>query len=281
MDLRPVLATDAARIAQAALFARCFPQATHLDAAYLQWLYAANPAGDAHGVEAWDGERLAAHYACIPAPVVLGGAPVRALLSLNTATDPDYQGRGLFVRLAEATYAQAADAGIACVFGVANAQSTPGFLRKLGFTLVGPLECRVGFGRLRGVDLIRAHEQAAFRREWDATALAWRAANPARPLRASTLPGGGTAWVADTGRAGMLAWAELPLPPPADSRTAPWRPRVFLGAMPTVAGRLRGDVSVPMRLRPSPLNLIVRDLRGFAAPSRDDVFFSFLDFDAF
>jgi hypothetical protein len=97
MELRPVFATDAARRAQAALFA----QAAHLDAAYLHWLYAANPAGHVHGVEAREGDRLAAHDACIPVPVRLRGEPVRALPPLGTATDRDIQGRGLFVRLAE------------------------------------------------------------------------------------------------------------------------------------------------------------------------------------
>lgn len=263
------------------MFARCFPGAHHLDANYLQWLYAANPAGTAQGVEAWDGERLVAHYTCIPAPVRRDGTVGRGLLSLNTATDPEYQGRGLFVRLAEATYAQAADAGFDCVFGVANAQSTPGFLRKLGFSLVGPLDCRIGWGRLRGVDIGRAVDAAAFRREWDAALLAWRAANPARAVRVAALRAGGSAWCADTGRAGLLAWAERPEAAPADAARAPSRPRVFLGKLPAAAGRLRGDLPVPMRWRPSPLNLIVRDLRGGPAPDPDAVFFDFLDFDAF
>ena len=54
---------------------------------------------------------LAAHYVVLPIRAAVGGQPVAAALSLNTATHPDYQRRGLFVRLAEATYEMARGAG--------------------------------------------------------------------------------------------------------------------------------------------------------------------------
>ena len=86
------------------LFAACFPGASHYKAEYLRWLYRANPAGAVVGFDAWDGEILAAHYACVPARMLIGGRACRALLSLNTATHPSYQGKGLFTKLAAATY---------------------------------------------------------------------------------------------------------------------------------------------------------------------------------
>jgi GNAT superfamily N-acetyltransferase len=271
----PALLAEYAR-----LFAACFPQATHLDATYLQWLYAANPAGPVVGFDAWDGDRLAAHYACVPARMRWDAVPRRALLSLNTATHPDYQGQGLFTKLAEATYAAAAEAGFALVHGVANANSTPGFVKKLGFHLVGPLDSLVGVGRLRGVDLARAAE-APFRRDWSPAELRWRCANPARPVRVSALADGSTGYSAPTGKPGMSAWMQLPGPPPDDAAPAPWGARVFLGLFPAGAGRPRTYAPLPQRLRPSPLNLIVRDLRGDVRVQPADVSFGFLDFEAF
>jgi GNAT superfamily N-acetyltransferase len=275
------IGTSPAQLAHyARLFAACFPRATHLDEAYLDWLYAANPAGPVLGFDAWDGERLAAHYACIPVRVQWDGAPRRALLSLNTATHPDYQGQGLFTKLADATYAAATEAGFALVHGVANANSTPGFVRKLGFHVVEPLDSLVGVGRLSGVDLARTRE-AAFRRDWSPAELRWRCANPARPVRVSALADRSAGYSAPTGKPGLSAWMQLPAPPVEDSAPPPWGARVFLGLFPAGSGRPRKYFPLPQRLRPSPLNLIVRDLRGSARVAPGSVSFGFLDFDAF
>src|SRR5215467_4083405 len=78
---------------------------------YLQWLYRDNPCGHVVGFNAYAGDELAAHYATIPVEATLDGAPARGLLSLNTATHPTHQGKGLFTRLAERTYARASELG--------------------------------------------------------------------------------------------------------------------------------------------------------------------------
>jgi GNAT superfamily N-acetyltransferase len=275
------IGTSPTQLAQhARLFAACFPLASHLDATYLEWLYAANPAGPVLGFDAWEGDRLAAHYACIPVRLQWDGAPRWALLSLNTATHPDFQGQGLFTKLAEATYAAAAEDGFALVHGVANANSTPGFVRKLGFHVVAPLDSLVGVGSLSGVDLEKA-AAAPFRRLWSPAELRWRCANPARPVRVSALRDGSAGYSAPTGTPGLSAWMQLPAPPVDATAPAPWGGRVFLGLFPAGSGRPRAYFPLPQRLRRSPLNLIVRDLRGSARVDAGGVSFGFLDFDAF
>ena len=212
LEFRPS-GTDASLLAAyEALFSACFPDAGHLRGDYLRWLYRDNPAGVVVGTDAWDGPRLAAHYACIPAAAGLEGRDRTVLLSLNTATHPDYQGRGLFTRLAEATYDAGERYGHALVYGVANANSTPGFLRKLGFSLAGPLDARVGAGRLDaagGREAEDAARNASFLRRWPAAELAWRVANPVRPWRHGRLRDGTLAAWSPTGTAGISAWSEL------------------------------------------------------------------------
>lgn len=268
-----------------ALFRLCFPGADHLDAAYLQWLYAANPDGTVVGFDAWDGATLVAHYVCIPARAVIGGESCRVLLSLNTATAPAWQGQGLFTRLAALTYERATAEGFRAVYGVANANSTPGFLRKLGFTLVRPLEARLGLGRLfeddggmkGGFDL----GSLDFRREWSAAALAWRQANPLAAVSTRTCHGR-AAFFARTRWPLLTACAELPAPAVADGGPAPTPFRVFLGTVPEGLRLRRTWWRIPAFLKPSPLNLIYRDLQqpGFA-PAAGRSLVSFLDFDAF
>lgn len=281
MELSPVGLDDAHLRQYAGLFSACFPDANHLDEPYLRWLYRENPAGTVVGFDAWEDGRLAAHYACVPASVRVAGAPRRALLSLNTATHPDFQGRGLFTRLAEQTYARGEALGHHLVYGVANANSTPGFLRKLGFSLVTPLDAWIGLGRLRGFDWDQV-AAADFARTWPGEELAWRLRNPARPVRSVAVADGSTGFLAASGKPGIAAWAQLPgdLATSARGRGG-FGARVFLGKLPGRKTPAGAYASIPHFLRPSPLNLIVRGLGAPVALDAGRLSFSFLDFDAF
>lgn len=265
------------------LFSACFPNAGKLgDASYLDWLYRQNPLGEAVGFNAVDGGRLAAHYICTRALVELDGVATPALLSLNTATHPDFQGRGLFTRLAELTYAAGAAEGAGLVYGVANANSTPGFVRKLGFQLVQPLESRVGVGPLGRFDWSQMAAASRFRQRWTADYLRWRCSNPANPVRVASVESDRIGLVAATGRPLLQAWAEIPRAEGAIEREV-GTPlcRVWLGLMPPGHGRFGLYPELPARLRPSPLNLIFRPLSGQPVLNAGESLFSFLDFDAF
>lgn len=284
MEFRPSSTSPESLAKYAALFRACFPTATHLDETYLAWLYAGNPAGDVVGMDAWSDGLLAAHYVCVPAQACIAGAPARVLLSLNTATHPDFQGKGLFTRLAEQTYAMGAERGFAAVYGVANANSTPGFVRKLGFTLLTPLDARIGLGRIDRMGPGAQLQHSMFHRSWDAAGLRWRCANPARPYRIHGLGADGLAASAATGKPGIRAWAELPpVAGVAGAEPFPLAPRLHLGLRPRAHGR-RGLAwaDIPARFRSSPLNLIFRRLQDTVImPDRQSIYFGVLDFDAF
>jgi GNAT superfamily N-acetyltransferase len=277
--------TDADALkAYADLFRDCFPQAHHLTPVYLEWLYALNPAGTVVGMDAMDGDRLAAHYVCIPAPVRLFGEERRALLSLNTATHPAYQGKGLFTTLAQKTYAEAADLGYTAVFGVANANSTPGFIRKLGFQAVTSLDARLGMGRLIDVDWDAVATEAEFRRDWTSRDLAWRVASPANQLLVTSASATSTGLFTRTDRKMIDVWGEteLTLPAVPSPQRRPSLLRLFLGKYPAGTASYRRSAAIPSSLRPSPLNLIYRDLRNDGAKvNADRVCFNFFDFDAY
>jgi GNAT superfamily N-acetyltransferase len=283
MRITPIQ-NDAATLAQyVALFAACFPGTGKFTPDYLTWLYTANPDGPAVGMDAWDGERLAAHYVCIPARAWVEGSEVLVLLSLNTATHPDYQGKGLFTKLATATFEFGAAAGFDGVYGVANANSTPGFVRKLGFQLVRPLEARVGLGTLSHGPKAPA-AQLSFERSWTPEALAWRCANPHSRVHRRTT-GTREQFYAPAFGLSVPAYAELAtsvaMPAAGD---APFLSplRLLIGLAPDANAGWWNYASIPQRLRPSPLNLIYRSNTARVAaldPAR--IQFSFLDFDAY
>ena len=282
MRFAPVEFDQRALAGYNALFRTCFPGTDKFTTAYLDWLYARNPDGPAFGFDAWEGDVLAAHYVCIPARASIEGRVVRVLLSLNTATHPHFQGQGLFTKLAAMTYEAAAASGYDSVYGVANANSTPGFVRKLGFQLVRPLEALVGVGRVGNKNAPAV--QPAFERVWSDEALAWRSASPANPVRRRPR---GEVWQFHAQAIGpwVSAYAQLtpgtPLTlPPAHGPAGPLR--LYLGLLPDVERRFPGYIEIPKRFRPSPLNLIYRSLSAPGNqldPSR--IRFSFLDFDAY
>lgn len=59
--------------------------------------------------------------------------------SLDTITDIDYRGKGLFIKLAKDVYQKAADDGVALVYGFPNGNSIHGFKSKLEWEVLDPV----------------------------------------------------------------------------------------------------------------------------------------------
>ncbi len=155
------------------LFNASFAGDGKLNADYLRWQYLANPHGQVIGVDAYLGDDLVAHYAIIPRRYRLGTEVFDVALSVNTATHPLHQGKGLFTKLAEATYQIAAQRGVKFVVGAANANSVGGFTRKLGFTALGQIRLYAGFKAVAAsTDSLVLDVQS----DW----LEWRLGNPSR-----------------------------------------------------------------------------------------------------
>ena len=127
----------------AELFSESFPNQSKLSIDYLQWLYCQNPSGAVVGMDAFFGGKLVAHYATVPMPYGLHNHDFSALLSLNTATHPRHQRKGLFKRLARATYEQAVSLKYDFVIGAANENSTHGFVNGLGFLHLGNISMSI------------------------------------------------------------------------------------------------------------------------------------------
>ncbi len=284
MEFRPIRTDDTSLRNYVALFQHCFPSAKHFNETYLRWLYRSNPDGEVVGFDAYDGDALAAHYACIPVRMEVMGRSVAGLLSLNTATHPNFQGQGLFTKLASRTYELGAERGFEGVYGVANANSTPGFIRKLGFNLISPLDARLGLGAPASVDWGEAASRTQFRRLWSSSSLRWRCINPANPSHLTRQGKEAVEIRAPTDKPLISVWGTVPMTegvPPVTSVGA--RPiSLFIGLLPEGAHRYRLSASIPDRLRPSPLNFIYRSLATNAStPERGSIHCSFVDFDAY
>jgi GNAT superfamily N-acetyltransferase len=269
--LLPAQPDPAILVKYAALLGRVFNNPTRFNLAYLQWLYADNPAGGVVGTDAWaDDGTLAAHYATVPVAYNWAGQHLQGLLSLNTATDAAHQGKGLFTKLAAATYDAATSAGYDFVVGVANQNSTHGFVRKIGFSHLGALEAKLCFAPPKFPE-----KGPLLARHFDTATLAWRLANPCGRYYQHA----GRIY-APTGVPGLGAALSGHIAAPSDLPRKGKLLSLWLGHVPA-RKFASAAVEIPAWLRPSPLNLIYLKLRAEAAPRASEICLEALDFDAY
>lgn len=279
------IATDRQALqACSGLLQAAFPGSSHHDVEYLQWLYCDNPAGRVVGYNAWEGDTLIGHYASIPVELWLDGEQRRGLLALHTAMHPDFRNAGVVYSLTKKTRKLAQERGYACIYAVANAASTPIFVKAVGFQLVSQLTAAIGLTRLQP-SWEKALAPNRFRRRWTAAGATWRAANPANPT--ALLPGdaGTMTFTARTPYPLISAYGLMPVEPPLPAAVGRRTPglNLFLGLLPRGSCRYTTYVNIPERLKPSPLNFIYLPLDS-AAPARlhrDEIILGVHDFDPY
>lgn len=270
--IRKTKTDDQCILKYAELLSTCFPQSNRFHVEYLSWLYRDNPWGPVIGFDAFDGEQLVAHYVTIPIVAELRGKTHKGCLSLNTATHPNYQGQGLFSKLAEATYAEAHALGKEFILGVANGNSTHGFVHRLGFTLISSLDV---FFVLGPFHVSSNHE--SFQVKWDRSAQEWRTRSP---LSTYSFTKEGMTLKRYGGLLDVFLSSRFNQGHAEKSAAAPVK--LWIGLNKGMASHRWRRLNFPTFLKPSPLNLIFKDLSGsIQLQGPDDVFFEAIDFDAF
>lgn len=139
---------------------------------YKFW-YVDNPQGKAFSFSAYDGNKMIANYSCIPTTLYVFGQTFHGIHSMGVVTHPHYQGLGLFSKLAEMTNQCAKDEGKDFVMALSNANSTPGFIKKLGFTLIAPLDVKWGWG-----EILYDKSKKNVYKVYDEETLNWRLGKP-------------------------------------------------------------------------------------------------------
>lgn len=262
------------------LLSSVFPNTKKFSHEFLKWEYADNPIGNIIGFNAYMGEKLAAHYVTQPVIVKLKGVETKGLLSLNTATHPDHQGKKLFTTLADMTYKYAYENGYDFVYGVANANSTPGFINKLGFQFVTPLLTKIGFGSIPNVKL---SDEFDFVRVWDKESLAWRLKNPSLNYIIKNHQ-----ILSPTGKFGLNAiLASIKTDALSDLKERKTNNfvsplKLYVGLDSSLNWQKSFYFHLPTRFKSSPLNLIFKDLTGKERSlDKDRVKFQLIDFDGY
>jgi Acetyltransferase (GNAT) domain len=84
-------------------------------------------------------EVTAAIYAVFPVSFKIEDKTYIATQSLDTITDVNYRGKGLFIKLAKEVYNKAKEDGAVLVYGFPNGNSIHGFKTKLGWEVLDPV----------------------------------------------------------------------------------------------------------------------------------------------
>lgn len=250
---------------------------------YLHWLYRENPVGFAEVYNVCDNGQIIAHYAAIPIIAKIFGGYEKGLFSLNTAVHPLYRGKGYFKLLASRTFEDAHAHGANFVIGVANANSTLLFQKQLRFQFVSPLTVKIGLGGVKRS--LTQVEQPDYVRSWDEPTLLWRLKRPGAKYK-SLERCGSISILGYAGRYGI--WATMLESCSgqgivSQSKFFQWNPlTLWIGLDANCDWAGSSYVNLPDRFKPSPLNLVFKDLSGLERTlSPNKVLLSLLDFDAY
>lgn len=236
-----------------------FPNTKKFTPEFISWQYIDNPLGTIVGFNAYAGEVLAAHYVGQPITAIINGEKKKGLLSLNTATHPDHRGKKLFTTLANKTYEYAAKNGYDFVYGVANANSTHGFVKRLGFQLVGALDVKIGVGKF---SFKNTNKVFSFRRDIKRNELVWRLNNPSKEYFYNENV------IVPTGKIGLNAILMCSETKYLKELTVLRKFRglklfkLYVGINNSIEWKKTMFFNLPDRFKSSPLNLIFKDISG-------------------
>jgi GNAT superfamily N-acetyltransferase len=180
--------------------------------AELEWFYERNPVRPASVLLGEEDGKVVATVAMSFQRMAIGGEELEVGMPLRVATDPAYQGRGIFATLQAANEERVAGMGVRLLLTVPNEASAPVFVKKLGWTALPSLRVwarvKVLPARLRAARVERFRHTLDLRVSGDRVLrddawLNWRFADA--PRRYELLHGDGYAAVGRRGRVGVVA----------------------------------------------------------------------------
>jgi len=117
---------------------------------YFDWKHISNPFGPSKILLAWEDGKIVGLRAFMRWRWQSGNESVEAVRAVDTATDPAYQGRGIFKKLTMQAVQECKQEGVGLVFNSPNPISLQGYL-KMGWYITGRMPIYVGPGSMAPV----------------------------------------------------------------------------------------------------------------------------------
>ncbi len=109
---------------------------------FWRWKHIENPFGPSPVLLAWEGEQLIGVRAFMRWEWIQGDKVYRSVRAVDTATHPQYHGRGIFKNLTMKLVDQCREEGVDFIFNTPNKISKPGYL-KMGWESRGKLPVKM------------------------------------------------------------------------------------------------------------------------------------------
>jgi hypothetical protein len=260
------------------LYKSCFP-GFDKNIEYFRWLYQNNPMGDYIGIDAFDGDKLIGQIGGIPFNFKFCDKNIKTLVSINICIDKSYRGGRIFYNLSSNFENLLINHDYDLLIAIGNKAATPAWIKSLNLRNFGQLKSYVGIPKFSNKEIILKNYKLFM--NWQEETIKWRCSNPMKK----------TQLIKFKNKKLVYAKTKFPMikaytPFPFDLDFEPNNIKIDL-TLKTFVG-FCDEVNesflfrkIPKILKPSPLNFLYKFLKKDYVLNESEVFFSFLDFDAF
>ncbi len=248
---------------------------------YFEWLYTQNPTGNFLGIDCYDNYNLIGQVGGIPQEYIHFGKKKKFVLSINVCVDPNFQGKGLFNSMASKFEEILKKKNFDGIIAIANKAATPAWKKSINLNFLKQLDVFIGYGKINDKEFIK--NEYNFYSTWNEEKISWRCKNPYNKTFIINKSNNSKSVYSRTNYPFIDVYSPLIFSEDILSINASRRnilkPIVFIGDAKYLNKKLL--FKFPEIFKPSPLNFLYKFIQNNDSLKSEEVFFSFLDFDAF
>ena len=261
------------------LYVRCYKK-DDFNINYLDWLYNKNPDGKYIGIDCFDDENLIGQVGGIPFEFVWNKKRLKILISVNVCVDIKYRGTSLFNKMAKKFEIYAKEINFDGIIAIGNKSATPAWIKSIGLINYGQLDAFLGLDNIIDTNFNLDKDLYQFYSIWNNQKINWRINNPKN--KTFTINNKIKSIYAITKYPFIKAYAPL-IFYEGEIQLNSYENKNYLFVFLGKIGALKSKniIKMPEILKPSPLNFLYKFFNIKNNLQKDEVFFTFLDFDAF
>lgn len=260
------------------LYKTCFP-GFKKDIEYFKWLYQDNPMGNYIGIDAFDGDKLIGQIGGIPFDFKFCNNNIKTLVPINICIDKSYRRGRVFHNLSSNFEKILIDSDYDLLIAIGNKIATPLWIRALKLKSLGQLKSYVGIPNFSNKEIILKNYNLFM--DWQNDTIRWRCSNPINKTQLIKTHNKKIVY-AKTNFPMIKAYTPFPFEVEYDTKDTEknFTLKTYIGFCNEVNESFLFR-KIPQILKPSPLNFLYKFFKKDYVLREKEVFFSFLDFDAF
>lgn len=262
------------------LYKKCFKN-FNKNAEYLNWLYVNNPMGSYIGIDAFDKSEIIGQLGGIPINLKFYNKHIKTFVLVNTCIDLKYRGGRIFYNLANNLEKVLKEKNFDLIIGIGNKIATPAWMRSINLKYLCQLQSYIGLINFSKIQNLK--NKYNIYTDWNDKCIKWRRSNPLNNIGISDSKNFQLAY-SKTSVPIFKVYSPLFFNHINEFKTVKKESRmsikVFIGLSNEITKSLFFR-EIPEFLKPSPLNFLYKFLKEDYCIKKNEIFFSFLDFDAF